>query len=157
MKYGERLSKAMVKAGFASDAALARALTDLLHSQKRLSTDKVIQEQTVQSARTRITEGGLSRYTLDFASLCGVDAYWLAYGVGGMLAEPASEGPIAADLQTIWEQLNPSRRENVVRYAQLQLSEMLASDDAHPTSKKQKRSPFKNVLHAQTRRTRGAG
>lgn len=158
MRYGERLTRAMAHGGFTSDAALARALTDLLHSQHRLATDKIIQEQTVQSARTRITEGGLSKYTLDFARLCGVDAYWLAYEVGAMLAGPKEESSMPAELDSVWKQLRPPRRGNVVRYAELQLSEQQAgAEPARHSSKKAKLSPFKNDATAQHRKTRGTG
>jgi hypothetical protein len=83
MNYGERLSKAM-EGRFATNALLADALTKLLHQQKRIPSNKVIPEETIQSARSRITPGGQSKYTLDFAKLCEVDAYWLAYEVGVM-------------------------------------------------------------------------
>lgn len=80
MTYGQRLGEAM-KGKYRTNAELAKALTERLWKQGRLPRSRDIPPETIQSARNR-TES--SKYTLDFALLCDVNCYWLAFEEGEM-------------------------------------------------------------------------
>lgn len=120
MTFGKRVTAAMKHGGFKTDAALAEKLTDLLRSQGRLKRDEEIPEQTVQSARTRVVKGGLSKYTLDIALLCGVRAYWLAFEIGDM--DSSDQQPTPSEIDPLWRRLSYTEKKEVIEFAKFKLS-----------------------------------
>lgn len=109
-------------AGFATDASLAAALTALLREQGRLKKDREIPEQTIQSARKRIKNDGLSKYTLDIAKLCRVDPYWLAFGMGEPRGLPSERSNIEdRELDFVvaaWPRLSEAQRNRIAGIAE---------------------------------------
>lgn len=129
MTYGQRLEKAMEVGGFGTNKALADALTHLLRQQGRLRRDQEIPDATIQAARQSLPTGTGkhkrnaptgSKYTLDFAYLCGVDAYWLATGIGSMrpeLTQRAIADPLLAQFLETWDQLLVEERQQLLGVA----------------------------------------
>lgn len=140
MNYDERFAAAMKHGGFTTNAKLSQALTDLLRRQGRLKGDKEVAEATVQSARKRIRDNGLSYYILDIAEVCGVSPYWLAHGIGDMVragaATPATNDssvevdPDLRELVRAWAMLRAPRAQAIVSEARKQLTEQVEEMNA---------------------------
>lgn len=114
--FGGRVEIAKRQGKFSSDQKMADAVTQFLKRANIPVPQGGIPYQTIQSAQSRIVEGGISRYTLAIAYVSRVNPYWLAYGdrIARMLDGATSERPswpFHFDI-SLWESIpRPKRRE----------------------------------------------
>lgn len=139
--YGERLKAAMLYGRYPTDAALAKDLTAALIADGALEQNKEIPQQTIQSARTRITEKGSSKYNSYIARLCRVDAMWLLNGVGEMIhgvAHEKSNWPFKATIdEDRFTRLSSSEKRKIERLV-LTMIEDFEADHGALKQKKRK-------------------